>query len=76
MATLKKYLLVMSNEKPASYVKEGELTQKMMDTSRLNTGNRVRLGKKLAECKEGGEFKIAFLGGAQNIENSVLDVIR
>ena len=64
MVALRKYLLAVSRIRPDTYVTDGELTQKMIDVSRVNTGNRVRLGNKLAAFKQGGSFTIAFLGGS------------
>lgn len=64
MAALKKYLLAVSKIRPETYEKNGELTQEMIDASKANTGNRVRLAEKLASFKNGGSYTVAFLGGS------------
>ena len=55
-----------SKDLEANYTKytlDGDLTQHMIDMSRLNEGNKVRLANVIKKLKNGEEVTVGFIGG-------------
>ena len=46
------------------YTLDGDLTQHMIDMSRLNEGNKVRLANVIKKLKNGEEVTVGFIGGS------------
>lgn len=46
------------------YTLGGELTSEMIENSRYNVGNQVRLAKVIKKLQAGGEVTVAYLGGS------------
>lgn len=56
-----------SKDLEANYTKytlDGDLTQHMIDMSRLNEGNKVRLANVIKKLKNGEEVTVGFIGGS------------
>lgn len=51
-------------ENYTKYTLDGDLTQHMIDMSRLNEGNKVRLASVIKKLKNGEEVTVGFIGGS------------
>ncbi len=51
-------------ENYTKYTLDGELTQHMIDMSRLNEGNKVRLASVIKKLKNGENVTVGFIGGS------------
>ena len=51
-------------ENYTKYTLDGELTQHMIDMSRLNEGNKVRVANVIKKMKNGEEVTVGYIGGS------------